>query len=109
MDNHEKHCQACENLSEVLTDQQIEAALSDLSDWRYDPDNRNIHKRFTFKNYGRTMAFVNLLAWSAQRENHHPDCRFGYNYCEVSFQTHSLGGVSENDIIAVRQLERLLS
>ena len=41
--------------------------------------NPAIFKRFAFKNYYHTMAFVNAVAWISHQENHHPDIKVGYN------------------------------
>jgi len=31
----------------------------------------------------------------------------GYNYCRVTFSTHSIGGLSENDFICAAKLDLL--
>ena len=66
-------------------------------------------KVFPFKNYYETMAFVNMVAWIAHREDHHPDMTVGYNKCRVAFSTHSVGGLSENDFICAAKIESALS
>jgi 4a-hydroxytetrahydrobiopterin dehydratase len=68
-----------------------------------------IEREFRFKNYYQTMAFVNAVAWIANRENHHPDMQVGYNTCRVSYTTHAIGGLSENDFICAARVEALLS
>jgi 4a-hydroxytetrahydrobiopterin dehydratase len=55
------------------------------------------------------MAFVNAVAWIAHRENHHPDLEVGYNSCRVSYTTHAIGGLSENDFICAAKVEALLA
>jgi 4a-hydroxytetrahydrobiopterin dehydratase len=55
----------------------------------------------------RTMSFVNALAHIANTEDHHPDLKLGYNYCHVTFSTHSIGGLSENDFICAAKLDKL--
>ena len=66
-----------------------------------------IEKRFTFSDFHRTMAFVNAVAWIAQREDHHPDVAFGYNRCTLRFNTHSVGGISLNDFICAAKVDAL--
>jgi 4a-hydroxytetrahydrobiopterin dehydratase len=66
-------------------------------------------KVFPFKNYYETMAFVNMVAWIAHREDHHPDMTVSYNKCRVAFSTHSVGGLSENDFICAAKIESALS
>jgi len=40
-------------------------------------------------------------------EDHHPDLRVGYDRCEVSFSTHSAGGVTENDFICAAKTDAI--
>jgi 4a-hydroxytetrahydrobiopterin dehydratase len=54
------------------------------------------------------MAFVNAIAWIANTENHHPDVALGYNYCQVSYHTHAIAGLSENDFICAAKIEQLV-
>ena len=53
------------------------------------------------------MAFVNAVAWIANVEDHHPDLEVGYDYCRVTFATHSIGGLSENDFICAAKVDAL--
>ena len=75
--------------------------------WRIEAD--TLVKDFSFKNYHETMAFVNMVAWIAHREDHHPDLAVGYNRCRVAFSTHSVGGLSENDFICAARIESALT
>ena len=67
-----------------------------------------IQKRYDFKDYHRTMAFVNAVAWIAHAEDHHPDLLVSYNRCTVRFNTHSVGGISLNDFICAARVDALL-
>lgn len=67
-----------------------------------------IQKRYDFPDYHRTMAFVNAVAWVAHVEDHHPDLMVSYNRCTVSYNTHSVGGISINDFICAAKLDALL-
>jgi 4a-hydroxytetrahydrobiopterin dehydratase len=54
------------------------------------------------------MSFVNALAYMANQEDHHPDLRVGYDTCQVTFSTHSIGGLSENDFICAAKLDLII-
>jgi 4a-hydroxytetrahydrobiopterin dehydratase len=56
----------------------------------------------------QTMAFVNASAWISHREDHHPDIEVGYNKCRVSYMTHAIDGLSENDFICAAKIDSLL-
>jgi len=77
--------------------------------WSMSGDGRSISREFRFPGYGRTMAFVNAVAWIATVEGHHPDLRVGYNTCVVAYTTHAIGGLSDNDFICAAKVDRLLA
>jgi len=77
-------------------------------DWKLAPDAKSLTRKLKFKDFYRTMSFVNALAHIANIEDHHPDLEVGYGYCHVHFSTHSIGGLSQNDFICAAKLDRLL-
>ena len=80
---------------------------STLAGW--DAQGDRLHKSFRFANYHETIAFVNAVAWIAHREDHHPDLAVGYDRCDVTWSTHSAGGVTLNDAICAAKIERLFA
>ena len=101
-----KHCQPCEGGVPPLDDAASRALLEKLPCWAL--QGKKLEKTFPFKNYYATMAFVNAVAWISHREDHHPDLAVGYNKCHVTYWTHAIGGLSENDFICAAKIERLL-
>jgi 4a-hydroxytetrahydrobiopterin dehydratase len=101
-----KKCAPCEGGIAPLTERQIAPFLKGLQGWSL--DNGMIVKTYRFKNYYETMAFVNATAWISHREDHHPDLLVGYNQCKVSYVTHAIKGLSENDFICAAKIDSLL-
>src|SRR5437660_7365289 len=62
-------------------------------------------REYAFRDFYRTMSFVNALAHIANIEDHHPDLEVGYNYCRVSFTTHAIRGLSENDFVCAAKVD----
>jgi 4a-hydroxytetrahydrobiopterin dehydratase len=79
----------------------------EVAGWQVEDD--TLVKAFPFQNYYETMAFVNMVAWIAHREDHHPDMAVSYNKCRVAFSTHSVRGLSENDFICAAKIEAALA
>jgi 4a-hydroxytetrahydrobiopterin dehydratase len=103
----EKSCKPCEGGIPPLDLQQAEEMLQQLGGaWSLE-GNRAIHRDFDFKNFYETMAFVNAIAWIANQEGHHPDLTVAYNHCGVTFTTHAIGGLSENDFICAAKINNL--
>lgn len=101
-------CIPCEGGVAPLNKIQAESFLKQLDPaWELSPDFKTITRRFEFKGFQKTMGFVNALAWVVNQENHHPELKLGYNYCEVSFTTHAIDGLSENDFICAAKIDAL--
>jgi 4a-hydroxytetrahydrobiopterin dehydratase len=100
-----KKCVPCEGGVAPLTAEQVRPMLKGLQGWA--SDGKGIAKTYEFKNYFETMAFVNAAAWISHREDHHPDMLVGYNKCRVSYVTHAIDGLSENDFICAAKLDAL--
>lgn len=102
-----KSCKPCEGGTPPMTDVEIGELLPKLNQW--ERKGNHIAKTFHFKSYYQTLAFVNATAWISHRENHHPDLDVGYNTCGVSYSTHAIGGLSENDFICAAKVDMLVA
>lgn len=101
-----KRCKPCEGGMSPLAAGETEALLAKLDGWEC--DGNEIKKTYTFKNYYQTMAFVNASAYVSHREDHHPELLVGYKTCAVTYTTHAIGGLSENDFICAAKLDALV-
>jgi len=75
--------------------------------WHLDAGRQVLTRDFNFESFHATMAFVNAVAWIAHVEDHHPDLEVGYSRCRLTFSTHSVGGLSENDFICAAKVDAL--
>ena len=89
-----------------MNSQQVTEKLKSLDGWGL--KGNEITRSFSFKNFYETMAFVNAIAYIANRQDHHPDMEVGYNKCTVRFSTHSAGGLTENDFRCAAKVDALL-
>lgn len=104
----DRHCKPCEGGVAPLSNDAAHAQLKALSpEWKLSDDGKSLHRAYAFKNFYRTMSFVNALAHIANTEDHHPDLEVGYNYCRIAFTTHAIGGLSENDFICAAKVDGL--
>jgi len=101
-----RKCKPCEGGIPPLTRAKAEEFLAQVSSaWKLTEEGRAIRREFKFRDFYRTMSFVNALAHLANIEDHHPDLEVGYNYCRVSFTTHAVGGLSENDFVCAAKVD----
>lgn len=90
-----------------LDEARIRELQRHVADWEVVEDGRALSRTFKFEDYYRTMAFVNALAFIANREDHHPDMSVHYDSCVVRFSTHDVDGLSENDFICAAKTDAL--
>ena len=81
--------------------------IAALPGWDY--ADKLLTKTFRFDDYYRSIAFVNALAYIANRQDHHPDLSVHYNRVVVSYATHDAGGVTLNDCICAAKIEVFLA
>jgi 4a-hydroxytetrahydrobiopterin dehydratase len=101
------HCIPRKGSEHKLTEARVRELMPQVPGWELAEDGHALVKTFKFADYYRTMAFVNALAFIANREDHHPDLGVHYNRCVVRFSTHDVGGLSENDFILAAKTEAL--
>lgn len=109
-DLKDRHCKAMSKGAPALDTGAVSALLVRLNgDWQCSDDATFIRRDFKFKNFYHTMAFVNAVAWIANREDHHPDLNVSYSGCSVNFTTHSANGLTENDFICAAKIDALVN
>ena len=103
-----RKCVPCEGGMAAL-DAGAAAALHAKLDprWVIAADNASLRREWKFRDFYRTMSFVGAVAHIANTEDHHPDVELGYNYCRITWTTHAIGGLSENDFICAAKLDEL--
>jgi 4a-hydroxytetrahydrobiopterin dehydratase len=89
----------------AMTEAEVAQQLAALPGWAL--VDSAIERQYCFANYYETLAFVNALAFIVHREDHHPDLLVSYSRCTVRLNTHSVGGISENDFICAAKADAL--
>ena len=103
-----RKCAPCEGGVPPLTPAQAKLLRQQLhEDWQIADDSKSLRRSLKFKDFYRTMSFVNAVAHVANIEDHHPDLEVGYSVCRVRYSTHAIGGLSENDFICAAKLDQI--
>jgi len=104
----DRRCKPCEGGVAPLDSTQSAALLSALHDgWSMSDDGLEISRIFKFPAYSRSLGFANAVAWIAIVEGHHPVLTVSYGSCAVSYTTHAINGLSDNDFICAAKIDRL--
>jgi 4a-hydroxytetrahydrobiopterin dehydratase len=103
-----RRCKPCEGGVRPLDAEQSRQLLEGLHEgWSISEDGLAISRIFEFPAYSRTLGFANAVAWIAISEDHHPVLTVSYGRCEVSYTTHAINGLSDNDFICAAKIDRL--
>ncbi|WP_076592028.1 4a-hydroxytetrahydrobiopterin dehydratase [Herminiimonas arsenitoxidans] len=101
--------QKCQHQVTALSADEVSERLQAINNWSL--QDGKIVRKFSFKNYYDTLAFVNAIAYVIHAEDHHPELVVTYNQCVVKFDTHSVnggkGGLSQNDFICAAKLDAI--
>jgi len=102
----EQRCKPCEGGIEPHSLSESRELMKQLhAAWTLSGDGKSIRREYTFKNFYRTMSFVNAIAHIANSEDHHPDLDVGYDHCNITFTTHAIKGLSANDFICAAKID----
>ena len=73
-------------------------------------ENNTLYKKFEFKDFSETFAFMTRVALAAEKMDHHPLWTNVYNKVEVWLSTHDAGDiVTEKDRKLAAIIDKLAS
>jgi 4a-hydroxytetrahydrobiopterin dehydratase len=102
-----KTCTPCRGGIPPLERAEAAGLLQRTPGWLLEEDGRSIKRSFRFDDFALAMEFACQVGKLAEQEGHHPDIHFGWGYCRVSFQTHKIKGLRENDFIMAAKVNQL--
>lgn len=89
-----------------LDKEKIDAELGKLEGWEV--KGNSIFKVYKTKGYSHTLGIAMAIGSLCQQFDHHPDyMTLKYAEIEVSFSTHSEGGITEKDLNIAKEIELL--
>ncbi len=89
----------------TLTSPQLKAALEAVPDWR--KRGSSLRREFKFPDFAAAMKFVNAVARTAERANHHPDIDIRWNVVILTLSTHDEGGITGKDTDLAARIDSL--
>lgn len=108
---HEKKCSACRGDSQTLSAEEIQNLLTELPGWTL--ENVDGIARFVqiyqFKNFVQAMAFTQAVGALAEEYGHHPALLTEWGRVKVSWWTHKIKGLHENDAIMAAKTGQLFA
>lgn len=91
----------------VLTDEQVDAALSDLDGW--ERADGALRRSIKFPAFLAGIDAVRRVGEHAESEDHHPDIDIRWRTVTFALVTHSEGGITEKDLDMARAINGIVS
>jgi len=107
---HKKKCIACSGDIPALTEKEIKTFNEQVNNWNAIKNESNIFiltKYFKFKDFEKSLKFVNSVSEIAEIEGHHPDISFGWGYANITIFSHEVKGLTESDFILASKVDQI--
>jgi len=104
-----QHCEACRVDAPRLTDDEVNDLKPEVPGWDVIEVNNIKHlvRKYTFNDFVSALAFTNQVGELAEAEDHHPALLTEWGSVEVSWWTHKIGGLHQNDFIMAAKTDAL--
>jgi 4a-hydroxytetrahydrobiopterin dehydratase len=105
----QKHCTRIEASTPILDEQEIARFAEQLTGWQIgekegDPRLENV---FKFQNFSQAMNFTTEVARISNEEDHHPAILTEWGKVTVTWWTHRIKGLHQNDFIMAAKTSKI--
>ena len=90
---------------DLLTDDELAAALEGLAGWQVEAG--KLRREFHFADFSAAFGFMAASATVAEKLDHHPEWSNVYSTVVVELTTHDSGGLTELDVQLARRMSEL--
>jgi 4a-hydroxytetrahydrobiopterin dehydratase len=104
-----KTCTACRADAPKATPEQIHEALTQLPEWKLIQVEGidQLQRTYKVKNFADAMALTQAIGLLAEEYQHHPALLTEWGKVTVTWWTHKIKGLHENDLIMAAKTEKL--
>jgi 4a-hydroxytetrahydrobiopterin dehydratase len=102
-------CIPCKGNLPPLTAEEIAHFQPDVPQWEVIKEEGPLRLRrtFRFKNFSSALAFTNRVGQAAEEEDHHPTLLTEWGKVTVTWWTHTIGGLHQNDFVMAAKSDEL--
>ena len=104
----EMKCVPCQGGEPTVTEEEMTELRPKVPDWEVvERDGVNRLKRvFKFDDFAGALAFTNKVGEIAEEEGHHPQLVTEWGKVKVSWWTHKIDGLHNNDFVMAAKTDR---
>ena len=104
-----RKCEACRPESPLVTQDEIDALMPQIPDWKIIEEQNvdRLIRAFKFADFDSALAFTNRVGELAEQEGHHPAILTEWGKVTVSWWTHKINGLHINDLIMAARTDAI--
>jgi 4a-hydroxytetrahydrobiopterin dehydratase len=90
----------------LLKEDELILFLEQTPGWKR--NGNSIEKEFILSDFTNALTFIMKCGFIAEKMDHHPDMLlYSWNKVRITICTHSLGGITENDLNLAKQIDKI--
>ena len=103
------HCSPIAANTPRLDEHEVNQLIAKLPGWQtYEKDAElRLEKGYEFEDFRKALAFTNKVAQVANEEDHHPSLLTEWGKVTVTWWTHKIKGLHQNDFIMAAKTEQI--
>jgi len=103
-------CTSCHSGAPQVSEEELARLMKDIPDWNIETRDgiMQLEKLFKFKNFKLAMAFSNKVFDLAEEEGHPPAVLTEWGKVTVTWWSHAIKGLHQNDLICAAKTDALL-
>jgi 4a-hydroxytetrahydrobiopterin dehydratase len=107
----EMKCIACRGDEPTLTDAEIAELHPQVPEWQVLERQgiKRLERTFRFDNFAQALAFTDRVGEQAEEEGHHPALLTEWGKVTVTWWTHKIKGLHQNDFIMAARTDGLFA
>ena len=97
----QKKCTACSGDSSPVSEEEIKHLKPQIPDWDLKNENGELRLQrvYKFSDFKQALNFTNQIGEIAEQQGHHPTLLTEWGKVTVTWWTHAINGLHENDFI----------
>ncbi|MDK2982080.1 MAG: 4a-hydroxytetrahydrobiopterin dehydratase [Chloroflexota bacterium] len=105
----ELKCTVCQEGDPPLTDDEIKDLMENVPEWHVIEENgvKKLRRSFKFEDFLTALVFTNDVGRAADDAGHHPALLTEWGKVTVTWWTHKIHGLHQNDFIMAAKSDRL--
>jgi 4a-hydroxytetrahydrobiopterin dehydratase len=109
MDLTQKTCVPCRGDEPAFTQTQVEEYKPQVPEWELVDDKGvlKLKRAFKFKDFVGALTFTQQVGEAAEKQGHHPVIRTEWGKVTVTWWTHKIKGLHQNDFIMAAKTDQL--